>query len=67
MRFSQIDKAKHIISKMMNDENDDHADLLADLISRVGNNSKLLDNLHLVHNTKIKLLEDILDRLKEIK
>jgi hypothetical protein len=65
-----VDKIKHLISQMMNEENDRHADLLDD-IKNVVDTSKyckeMLDELRLVHDTKIKLLEEIFDKLKDIK
>lgn len=64
-----LDKARHLISKMMNEENDHHAKLLQDL-NRTINTQKygvdILYELNLVHDTKIKLLEEIFDRLKDI-
>lgn len=69
MRVS-IDKVKHLISQMMNEENDRHADLLQDIKDVVDANKydkELLDKLNLVHDTKIKLLEEIFDRLKDVK
>jgi hypothetical protein len=64
-----IDKIKHLISQMMNDENDRHADLLRDIKSVIDPkyNIGLLNKLNLVHDTKIKLLEEIFDKLKDIK
>lgn len=54
---------------MMNDENDRHADLLNDIkdIMDVDKYDKRLFNkLNLVHDTKIKLLEEIFEKLKGI-
>ena len=65
-----IDKVKHLISQMMNEENDRHADLLQDIEDVVDANKydkELLDKLNLVHDTKIKLLEEIFDKLKDVK
>jgi len=68
MRVS-LDKVKHIISQMMNDENDRHADLLRDIKNIIDPkyDTKLLDKVNLVHDTKIKLLEEIFEKLKDIK
>lgn len=66
MKISDIDRAKHMVSEMMNKENDEHARLLSDIKSRI-NNDNILDSLTLVHDTRIKLLEEIFQKLKEIK
>jgi len=68
MRVS-VDKVKHLISQMMNDENDRHADLLRDIknVIDLKYDIELLNKLNLVHDTKIKLLEEIFDKLKDIK
>jgi hypothetical protein len=64
-----IDKVKHLISQMMNEKNDRHADLLQDINDAIDTkyDKELLNKLNLVHDTKIKLLEEIFDRLKDVK
>ena len=66
MRVDDIDSAKHLISEMINREHDEHSQLLSDIRKRI-DSSLLTDELTLVHNTKSKLLEDILSKLKTIK
>ena len=65
-----IDKVKHLISQMMNEENDRHAALLNDIKDIIDANKydkELLNKVNLVHDTKIKLLEEIREELKDIK
>lgn len=65
-----IDKIKHLISQMMNDENDCHADLINSIKNVLDTHKygiEMLNDLNLIHDTKIKLLERIFERLKDIK
>ena len=66
MKVSGLDKIKHFISELMNKENDEHAQLLSDIKKRV-TKIELLETLTLVHDTRIQLLEEIFQKLKEIK
>ena len=58
-----------VISTMMNKEYDEHADLIRKIEEKLGsaNSSDLLKDLSLVHNSRIKTLEEALAKIKEIK
>ena len=57
MKVSTLDAIKYTVSEMMNNEHDEHAKLLLNIKKRT-QNSKLLETLTLVYNTRIKLLEN---------
>ena len=66
---SKTDKSLLIITSMMLKENDEHADLLEKMNERYSldkYNQTLLNNLNLIHDIKIKLLEEVYSRIKEI-
>ena len=71
MTTSRLDKVKHLISQMMNDENDEHAQLISEIKKRINitraHQYDLLHHLSLIHEVKIKLLEEIFEKLKDIK
>ena len=72
MKLSDLGKAKLIISQMMVNEHDEHANLIAEIKERISSMSQLhqddlLLKLSLVYKTKIQLLETIFEKLKDIK
>ena len=71
MKKVSIDSVKHIISTMILQENDKHAQILIDLTNRINtskyNINDALDKLNIIHETKVDVLEEIYSKLKEIK
>ncbi len=66
---SKTNKSLLIITSMMLEENDEHAALLEKMNKRYSldkYNHTLLNNLNLIHDIKIKLLEEVYNRIKEI-
>lgn len=65
---SILDKIKHLISRKINEENDRHADLLYYIKETIDlkYDENLFNKVNLVHDTRIKLLEEILEELKNI-
>ena len=69
---SKADKALLIITNMMLEEHDEHADLLEKIKNRYSpsptkNHKVFLDNLNLIHDIRIELLERVYREIKEIK
>ena len=60
------ERALLLVSKMINEECDAHADLLAMIDSRIENGSELCKQLSLVHDTRDKLLEKLYKLIKEM-
>lgn len=67
MKISALDRVKHLVSQMLNEEHDAHAELVNKITARgPAELDKILENLRVVHETREKLLEHILERLKEM-
>ena len=63
---SKIDKVLLIISKMMNEENDEHSEIIAKLQQRYKiETGNLLYTINLVHYIKIELLEEVYNKIKK--
>lgn len=60
------DRVLLLISKMINEECDTHADLLVMINTRIENDSELCKQLSLVHDTRDKLLEKLHKYIKEM-
>lgn len=71
MKRVYLDQVRHIVSSMMNEENDAHAKMISDLHNRIDPSkydiSDTLEKLNLIHESKIKVLEELYDRLKDLK
>ena len=65
--FNKIEKAKEIIVKAINEENDMHV-LITNTIKarKPADMDYILEQLAAVHRAKVKTLEDILDKVKTI-
>lgn len=58
-------KILDIITKKLNDEHDEHSDLVSKIKER-SIDDKLLDYLVVVYKARIKILEDLYDTVKRI-
>lgn len=67
MKSTALNKIKHMISQMLNEEHDTHADLVNKIAEREpAELDKILEHLSVIHRTREKLLEHILEKLKEM-
>ena len=71
MKRVSLDQVRHIVSSMMNEENDAHAEIISDLNRRIDSSkydiSDTLEKLTLIHESKIKVLEELYNKLKDLK
>ena len=67
-RNSKLDELRDYITKRMVEEQDRHAKLLADLNSQLGSSlrSNVSDTLSKIHEARMKTLEDMLEKIKEM-
>jgi len=63
---TKIDKIKKYITEEMLNENDTHSNIINLIKNRVGSNIEILNELTIVHNTRIRLLEKIYNKIQEI-
>jgi len=55
-----------MISTMMNEENDAYADLINKIKGRIGSDAKVMRDLKIAHEAKMKVLSDIWQELQII-
>lgn len=68
MKNPQLDELQLVITKMMNEEYDNHAKLLATIADRKPSNEALIiDSLSAVHKARMRILENIFNVIKSLK
>jgi len=64
--MTKLNSIKLMISTMMNEENDAYADLINKIKGRIGSDAKVMRDLKIAHEAKMKVLSDIWQELQII-
>lgn len=68
MKNRQLDELQLSVTQMITSEQQEHASLLAQIHSRSpSDKDSIIDNLSVVHNTRIDVLEQVLEIVRRMK